>query len=221
MEPNAMKISTLAKTTAALAAALLTTTAAQAGEVYALGGFPGLILGYSHSVTPAFGVRADVGGLPSIDEDGTEEGIDYTGKAKILRTGLFGDWYAFGGGFRLTAGVTLNNTKVDLSGRGNGGTIDIGGTTYAVGPNDRFDVRIKLPSSTPYVGLGWGHNASTAGWNFVFDFGVSIGKAKVSASTNIPGVTQDDIDRELEELRDGVGKVRVIPQVTLGVGYRF
>lgn len=215
-----MKTRTLAKTTAAVAVALAS-AGAHAGELYALGGFPGLILGYSHRVTPVFGVRADIGGLPSYDADGTEEGIDYTGKAKILRTGLFGDWYAFGGGFRLTAGITLNDSKIDLSGRGNGGTIDIGGTSYAVGPSDRFDVRIKLPSSTPYVGLGWGHNAGTAGWNFVFDLGVAIGKARVSASTNIPGVTQDDIDRELEELRDGVGKVRVIPQFTLGVGYRF
>jgi hypothetical protein len=111
--------------------------------------------------------------------------------------------------------------RVDLEGRGNGGTIEIGDNTYVTQPGDSFDVRIEFPRVTPYLGIGYGHQPSGPGWGFVFDLGASIGKAKVRASTNIAGVTQEDIDRETEELRDGVGKVRAIPQLSIGVNYRF
>jgi hypothetical protein len=55
--------------------------------------------------------------------------------------------------------------------------------------------------------------------------GASIGRAKVTGSVSGPNVsgnvTQADIDRELEEVRDGVGKIRAVPQLSLGVNYRF
>jgi hypothetical protein len=194
---------------------------AHAGELYGNIGLPGVMIGYAQPLNAHFGLRADVASLGTIDADGTEEGIDYEGKARAHRVGVFGDWFVFGGGFRLTGGITLNVMRIDLTGRGNGGTIEIGNTTYVTAPGDRFDVRIKFPRVTPYLGIGYGQQPAAAGWGFVFDLGASIGKAKVSASTNIAGVTQDDIDRELQELRDGVGKVRAIPQLSVGVNYRF
>jgi hypothetical protein len=194
---------------------------AQAGEIYGNIGLPGVMIGYAQPLNTYFGVRADVATLGSRSANGTEEGIDYEGKARAHRAGVFGDWFVFGGGFRLTGGITYNDMRVDLEGRGNGGTIEIGNNTYVTQPGDSFDVRIEFPRVTPYLGIGYGHQPSGPGWGFVFDLGASIGKAKVRASTNIAGVTQEDIDRETEELRDGVGKVRAIPQISIGVNYRF
>lgn len=89
---------------------------------------------------------------------------------------------------------------------------------------DRFDVKIKFPSATPYVGLGYGHHA-VKGLGFHADFGVSIGRTKLTATATGPtlstAVSQADIDAELAELRDGVGKVRVLPQLSIGLNYRF
>lgn len=209
------------KHAAAALGAALGLASAQAGEIYGNIGLPGVMIGYAQPLNSHFGVRVDVATLGRRNADGTEEGIDYEGQARAHRAGVFADWFVFGGGLRLTGGITFNDMRVDLSGRGNGGTIEIGGTTYVTQPGDRFDVRIKFPRVTPYLGIGYGHQPAGAGWGFVFDLGASIGKAKVSASTNIAGVTQEDIDRELEELRDGVGKVRAIPQLSLGVNYRF
>jgi hypothetical protein len=194
---------------------------AQAGEIYGNIGLPGVMIGYAQPLNSYFGVRADVATLGSRSASGTEEGIDYEGKARAHRAGVFGDWFVFGVGFRLTGGITYNDMRVDLEGRGNGGTIEIGDNTYVTQPGDSFDVRIEFPRVTPYLGIGYGHQPSGPGWGFVFDLGASIGKAKVRASTNIAGVTQEDIDRETEELRDGVGKVRAIPQLSIGVNYRF
>jgi hypothetical protein len=54
--------------------------------------------------------------------------------------------------------------------------------------------------------------------------GVSIGRAKVSATGYgvLAGAgVQADIDREVSQLRDGVGKIRVLPQVSVGLSYSF
>lgn len=207
----------------------LTTTPAMAVEMYAGAGFPGLVIGVAQPVHSSVVLRADWAGVPgSPDGSRTEEGIDYNYTGNLNRIGVFADWYPADNGFRLTGGLTFNNMSLDLVAQPAGATWTIGNDTYPTSPNDRFDVAVEFDSVTPYLGLGWGHHRLTSdgsGWSFVAELGVSIGRATVTgvASGNlalIPGV-QDSIDAELAELRDGVGDVRVIPQLLLGVGYRF
>jgi hypothetical protein len=116
--------------------------------------------------------------------------------------------------------------KIELAGRGNGGTITIGNNSYTTSPDDRFNVTIEMPRTTPYLGIGWGHHASRgAGWGFVFDLGASIGRAKVKGSVSGPNlsgnVSQQDIDAELAQLREDAGHFRAVPQLSLGASYRF
>ena len=83
--------------------------------------------------------------------------------------------------------------------------------------------KLRLPSSMPYVGLGWGHQ-SNSGQRFSFDIGAKLGKASLSYALSGPwtsSVSQADIDAELSELREGVGKIKLLPQLTLGLGYSF
>ncbi|MGB7298478.1 MAG: hypothetical protein WBD34_04100 [Burkholderiaceae bacterium] len=212
----------------AIATAVACTPVA-AVEVYGAVGLPGLVLGVAQPVSPSVVLRADIGGLPaSLDGTRTEEGIDYDYTGSFNRIGVFADWYPAQNGFRLTGGLTFNNMGLDLIARPSGGTWNIGGQTYSTSPNDRFDVAVDFKSVTPYLGIGWGHhrlNASGAGWSFIAEFGLSIGKATVIGAAGgnlalIPGV-QDSIDQELAELRDGVGDIRFIPQILIGAGYRF
>jgi len=53
----------------------------------------------------------------------------------------------------------------------------------------------------------------------------AVGRATVSATARGQLAAQPDIqvniDKELAELRDGVGKVRLVSQLTLGLGYSF
>ena len=56
------------------------------------------------------------------------------------------------------------------------------------------------------------------------DLGLSIGKPKVTEThtgTALSQISHADYDRELQELRDGVGKIPGLPQITLGFSYRF
>jgi len=211
-----------------LAAAVLLASAsfAHAGEVYGNIGLPGVMLGYAQPVSPNFTVRADLSTLGSYKERRTEDGIAYDAKINAHRAGLFGDWFV-AGGFRLTAGVTFNDVKANLDARGDGVTPwNVGGTTVVASPNDRFNVKVEYPKTTPYLGIGYGHHQDS-GWGFVFDLGASIGKPKVSETHSGPNignpaiVSQADIDAEMAEVRDSVGKVKVIPQISIGVNYRF
>lgn len=208
---------------AALTLASGIATSAQAGEVYTGIGTHGVMLGYAHALSPDFTLRGDFGTLGSRETTEREEGVDYDAKATYNRVGLFGDWFPFSTGFRFTGGVTFNNMKLDMVAKGNGNPITIGNNTYPTDSTDRFNVKIEFPKTTPYLGIGYGHQLSS-GWGFVFDLGASIGKAKVSEThtgTNFSQASQADIDAELAEIRDGVGKVKAIPMIAIGFNYRF
>lgn len=217
-----MRTTTVLVALSALSAAALCTTA-QAGELYTKLGVPGVMLGYSQPLGPLFGVRADYATIGSRTDRRTEDGIAYDGTLKANRTALLADWFPFAGSFRFTTGVTANQYKLDLLATGAGGSLTIGNNTYTTTAQDNFRVQVKFPSSTPYLGFGWGHG-NGSGIRFSFDIGAKIGKATVNYSLSGPlatQVSQADIDAELAELRDGVGKVKAIPQITLGLGYSF
>jgi hypothetical protein len=104
-----------------------------------------------------------------------------------------------------------------------GGSFTVGNTRYVTSPADRFKVTVKLPSSMPYVGIGWGHQGNS-GLRLSLDMGAQPGKVTLAHALTGPWgsrVAQADIDAELSELRVGIGKVRLVPQLTVGLGYSF
>lgn len=198
---------------------------ADAADFYGGLGLPGMTAGVAQSLNPSVTLRADLAALPGFSMERTENGIRYDGETTVRRLGLFADWFVLGNGFRLTGGLTVNQIHLDLEGKPDGGTIMIGEQTYPVGASDRFNARVEFPRVTPYVGIGWGHQQGDTGWGVHADLGVSIGRASVTAQASgelasQPGV-QEAIEQEIVELRDGAGRVRVIPQVSVGVSYRF
>lgn len=211
-------------TTSALCAAAM---CANAGEVYGGVGLPGLMLGYAQPLNTSFTLRGDWATLGSRTKRVNEEGISYDAKLAFNRLGVFADWF-FLGGMRVTAGVTYNNLTADLRTQGDGvTTYQFGaGSPVVLTSADRLDVTITYPKTTPYIGLGYGHQMGS-GWGFTFDLGASYGKAKLGETHSGPVlgntslVTQADIDQEMAQLRDGVGRIRYIPQLSLGVNYRF
>jgi hypothetical protein len=100
----------------------------------------------------------------------------------------------------------------------------IGDRKYTTTAGDGINVHIKFPATTPYLGIGWGHQAGS-GWRFSADLGAAIGTATVTATARGNLAQQSDIqanlDKELVDLRNGVGKVKLIPQISIGIGYSF
>jgi hypothetical protein len=209
-----------------LCAALCCVAQSHAAEIYAGVGLPGAFAGYSCSLNENFGVRADYATLGKRSKSGSEDGIDYQGKVKVARLGAFADYFPWRNGFRLTGGLTFNQIKINLNANPNSGlTQSIGDKNVVLSSGDYFNVTVKVPGVTPFLGLGYGHQAQTgSGLGFHADLGASIGRAKLSVDTNLVSkglVKQEDVDKELSQLRDGVGKVRLVPQISFGVTYTF
>jgi hypothetical protein len=197
---------------------------AQAGEVYGMLGFPGVGLGFAQPINQHFTVRADYATLGSHDDAYEEEGINYQGTLKFARTGLFADWFPMAGSFRITGGVTANNMKLNLVATGTNQAIEIGDGSYVFTPQDRLDAEVKFPSSSPYLGIGWGHHDAGTGLRFSFDLGAAFGKVKVKTAVSGPNagqVSQEDLDKETAELRDNLAKIKFMPQISFGIGYSF
>lgn len=197
---------------------------AQAGEVYLGLGIPGVGLGYAQPISPALTLRGDFFTLGSRDTTETESGINYRGNYKLQRAALLADWFPFAGSFRLTGGAAFNTYEITLDASGAGGTLTIGDRTYTTTAADGLTVQVKFPKTTPYLGIGWGHQTGS-GFRFSADIGAAIGRATVTGTARGQLAAQPDIqqniDKELVELRDGVGKVKAIPQLSIGIGYSF
>ena len=200
-------------------------SAAQAGaqELYLGAGVPGVMMGAAYSPQENITLRADYAQLGDTNRTLTQNGISYEGKVKVARSGLFADWFFWGNG-RVTGGMTFNQVEGTLRFAGNGQPVTIGGQTFVASPTDTLDVSLKFPSSSPYLGWGYGHHQATPGFGFLMDLGVSFAKAQLNATPSaslLAKVGQTNIDQELAEVRDGAGKINVIPQISVGVSYRF
>lgn len=216
---------------AALAVLGSTATLAQAQNVYLGVGLPNVYaIGYAHPMGDSWGLRGEYAGGTSLSSSGTSEGIQYDAKFKSSRAGVFADWFPFGGGFRVVGGVTSNDTKLDVNARGTTATID-GNTVNLSGKY--FNVAMKYPTATPYLGIGYGHQKAEKGLGFYFDLGVSFGSFTADVDTNLVGtaavdangnattITQQDVDAEKKKLNDSLAGLSVLPSVSLGLVYRF
>lgn len=177
-------------------------------------------VGYAKSLSSTLTLRADLAAWPGVARDSIEEGVSYTGHVKSDRAALFMDWY-LAGNLRLTGGMTFNRTRVDLRAGGHAGAPMAGDVPYSTAANDRFDVTMRSPQTTPYLGVGFGHY-SAAGSSLLFDVGGSFGRGS-SSDVPVPmaAVAPSALDGELAQLREGIGRVRFVPQVSLGMNLKF
>jgi len=216
---------------------LLAAQSASAQEIYAKVGILGVGAGYAHSVNDRFGVRADFSTIGTISRNGTADRLRYDADLKANQLGAYGDWFPFGGSFRLSAGLHSRKLEVTADGRASqSGTISIGNVDVPYGGDaDTAHARVKWPTVAPYLGIGWGHHASRGpGFGFIADIGVSFGSPKTELTISNPlrdklevvaaaqGTSAAaEIERQRRELEDDVEEVKLIPHLFLGVSYRF
>jgi hypothetical protein len=206
--------------------AALTTLAGSvhAQDVYGGLGLPGLVsLGYAQPINTNWGWRGEYSGGLSINKDGVQDGVNVTGTFKANHAGVFADWFPFDGGFRLVGGVTVNDIKANFVGVGSGTATINNKTVSMVGQT--FNVNLTYPTTTPYLGLGYGHQSSDIkGLGFYADLGVMIGSFNTEVSTSLVNsglVTQADVDAQTKTMRDSVSGLSVLPSFSVGLNYRF
>lgn len=158
----------------------------------------------------------------SVDADGEEDGINYTGNLEAQTIGGLVDYHPMASGLRISAGLYSNGNELDLN--ANGGNAQIGDTNYDLS-NTNLNTNVSFKSVAPYLGLGWG-NAVKMGskWRFALDAGVLFQgspNAKITVTGNNANVSQADINEEEQNLNDDLKDFKAYPVISAGVSYRF
>ena len=220
---------------AALALSALCSSAS-AQSIYTKAGLLGAGVGYGQAVNSNLGLRADWTTIGNHDKEGTSGDFDYNGKLKFDQTSLYADWFPFAGTFRVTGGVNLRNAHLTADARPNQlGSVTIGDTTVGFGAQDQVTAKVELPKVAPYLGIGWGHNMAVQkpGFSMFVDLGLSFGKPKVSLQVSDsvrdklnqdpsnPNRAQQEIDKQIQTIADDSDKIKVFPQLYIGVAYKF
>jgi hypothetical protein len=182
-------------------------------------------IGYARPINSNFGLRGEYAFGPTLTQDTTTSGADASASIKANRGGLFADWYPFSNGLRLVGGVTFNDISLDVTAKGTAGsTVDINGINASL-VGQTFCASITFPTTTPYIGIGYGHHQSKdKGIGFYADAGLMVGTFNAKITTSVlgqNGITQADIDKESQSIRDKISSLNVLPSVSLGLVYRY
>lgn len=205
------------------ACVLLLGGAARAGESYLGIGSTGLDVGYGFKLKPSTGLRVELNFL-DLGRDFNSDGADYAARLKFSNLGAYVDYF-LGDSFRLTGGLLLGKRKLEGRGVTTGGTVRINGADYPAPAGESVTVTDTLPSTTPYLGLGFGHNHQPgSGWGFYADAGLALGKGdvKVVVTPGLVGAAgQANVDAEEAKVRDKLDKLKAYPVLKLGLSYTY
>jgi len=205
-------------TVVAVTAFLIATPAGALADGALLGkiGTLGLGIEYVQSLTRFTSVRAVANG-GSLDEKGTESGIDYNFDLELRNAGVLLDWHPFAGVFFTSAGLFYNKNKLEATSTSTG-TVTVGNNTYT---NPDLKAEITFQTGAPYLGLGWGHAPQGRGLSMSLEIGVLYQGSPEAKFSSSSGVSQADLDREAAELEAELDDYKYYPQFAFAVGYRF
>jgi len=147
----------------------------------------------------------------------------FGGAVRLLNGGLTGDYYPFGTGLRLSAGVSFNGDRITATAVPSG-IARIGPAFYSIRDAGSVSLKALVNLVSPYVGFGY--EGRIAG-NLVasIDAGILVeGSPRVSLVTNGPAAALPAFNQEAENERRRIANdldVPVYPVIELGIGYRF
>jgi hypothetical protein len=156
-------------------------------------------------------------------------GLSFDGTAELGGLQAMLDWYPFGGGFRVSAGV-MENAKLSATAKPLVDSYTFDGVTYTTA--DVADARgtAEFGSLAPYLGLGFGRALSSDGrFAFTADIGVAFtGSADVQLNVTCTAQAaalctqiQSDVAAEQAELQADADDIKYWPVLSFGVSYRF
>lgn len=212
-----------------LAACILAawTTASRAEGMAVTGkiGTLGVGVDFTKSLTESFDARVGIN-LFSYTYTGEDSEIEYDFELGLFTAAVLADWHPGRSPFRFSAGLVLNNNKIDSTAKTKD-TIEIGDKEYTPAQIGVLSGEITFNTVAPYIGIGTGRPAVGASkWGFSFDLGVIFqGSPKVDLSVSGPLASDPDLQRELakeeKDIEDEMEGFKYYPVLSLGVIYRF
>lgn len=190
----------------------------------------GIGLEVRRSFSPQFALR---GAFNSYGYDLSEEVDDvaYDGQLDLQSGGLVADWHPLGNGFRLSAGLFLNGTELDVDAEPSGGTFEFDGQTYMAAEVGRAEGTADFNTIAPYLGLGYrGSFGGDGRLALTFDAGVLFQgdpgfDLEVTCGPAVPTVRcaqlQADVAEERQQFEEDADGIAYYPVLSLGLTYRL
>lgn len=155
----------------------------------------------------------------------TEGGINYQADVRLETIPLLIDIHPFHGNFRITGGVYLNRTEIDLSSTVDASTVGGGGSTGTAVLNANVS---WSKDYAPYFGIGYGNAADANLLDLPIAVGLSIdlgafyqGSPDVILTESTNTVSPADLAIEAAQLEQDLSNLKFFPVLTIGIHIRF
>jgi len=156
----------------------------------------------------------------------TQGGINYQADVRLETAPLLIDIHPFHGNFRITGGVYLNRTEIDLMSIVDASTVGISG--LGVGPAN-LNANISWSKDfAPYFGIGYGNAADANLLDLPIAVGLSIdlgayyqGSPDVILTESTGNVSAADLAAEAAQLEQDLSNFKFFPVLTIGIHIRF
>lgn len=172
-----------------------------------------------------FGGRIGINYL-KYDYEGTVNEIDYDYDIKTTNLLATLDWHPFSGSFRISGGVSVNNTTYKAKAT-SADTVKINDQEYEGSEVGTLNATIEFNKVNPYLGVGWDTTfGKSKRLGFLCDLGfVYQGSPDIDLSANGTKANdttfQSDLDQEEKDLQDNLDRFKFYPVVAMGIIYRF
>lgn len=169
------------------------------------------------------GVRASAHTL-GMSRSFNPDDVEYNGKLRLQSFGGTVDVFPFGGSFRVSGGLRVNDNRADFSATPSS-SVNIGGTTYTPSEVGRLNGRVSFNGMAPYAGIGWQTSVLTPNLYFGVDLGVMFQSSPKVTLTSTGGLATGafaaDLERERRRAEDKLDAFRLYPVISFSLGYRF
>lgn len=156
----------------------------------------------------------------------TQGGINYKADARLETTPLLIDIHPFHGNFRITGGVYLNRTEIDLSSIVDANDVGLGGSLPGIAV---LNANVSWSKDyAPYFGIGYGNAADANLLDLPIAVGLSIdlgayyqGSPTVILTESTGSVLPADLAAEAAQLEQDLSNFKFFPVLTIGIHIRF
>lgn len=155
-----------------------------------------------------------------------EDGINYDADLTMQSGMIMLDWHMFGNNFRFTAGLTINDNRLEVTGD-TSEPEEIGNSLYTPSEIGTLKGEATFDQLAPYVGIGYGNAvADDVSLSFVFDLGVifqGTPDIELASDGTLAGdpAFQEDLKEEEQDIQDEADSFKIYPVLAFGMAYYF